>query len=68
MTEAAGSLTATALKAFVGLRRHIAARSTFAQLSALDDRTLRDIGLDRSELASVSFYGRLERRRHCQGP
>ena len=64
MAEAAGSLAEIALTAFAGLRRRIAARSTLAKLSALDDRTLRDIGLDRSELASVSFHVPFERRRH----
>ena len=38
--------------AFAGFAKRMAARRTIAQLRALDDRTLHDIGLHRSEIAS----------------
>ena len=48
----AGSMARSAGSAFAGFAKRMAARRTLAQLSALDDRTLHDIGLHRSEIAS----------------
>jgi uncharacterized protein YjiS (DUF1127 family) len=44
-------------------RRRRAVHATIATLGALDDRTLRDIGISRSELASVATNPRFERMR-----
>jgi uncharacterized protein YjiS (DUF1127 family) len=38
-------------RALAGFAKRMAARRTIAQLSALDDRTLHDIGLHRSKIA-----------------
>ena len=54
----AGLMTRGAGRAFAGFADWMAARRTIAQLSALDDRTLHDIGLHRSELASLALDGR----------
>ena len=48
----AGLMARCAGRAFGGFAKRMAARRTIAQLSALDDRTLHDIGLHRSEIAS----------------
>jgi len=48
----AGLMARGAGRAFAGFAKRMAARRTIAQLSALDDRTLHDIGLHRSEIAS----------------
>jgi uncharacterized protein YjiS (DUF1127 family) len=57
----AGIVARGAAKAFAGLAKRMAERRTIAQLRALDDRTLRDIGLHRSEIASYASYA-LDRR------
>ena len=52
-------------RAFAGFATRMAAHRTIAQLSALDDRTLHDIGLHRSEIASRGLkVGADIRRRH----
>jgi Domain of unknown function (DUF1127) len=53
-------------RVFAGFAKRMAARHTIAQLRALDDRTLHDIGLHRSELASLALYVGADRirRRH----
>ena len=56
--ETVGSVTRDAVKRF---RRRMAVRATIVQLSALDDRTLSDIGLRRSELGSIAMHGRFGR-------
>jgi ornithine cyclodeaminase/alanine dehydrogenase-like protein (mu-crystallin family) len=48
----AGLIARGAGRAFAGFAKRMGARRTIAQLSALDDRTLHDIGLHRSEIAS----------------
>jgi uncharacterized protein YjiS (DUF1127 family) len=45
----------------VGFQRLVAKSRTLARLEQLDDRTLKDIGLSRSELPSVVF-GDIDRR------
>ena len=51
----AGSIARSAGSAFAGFAKRMAARRTIAQLRALDDRTLHDIGLHRSEIASLAL-------------
>jgi hypothetical protein len=61
----AGLMARGAGRAFAGFAKRIAARRTIAQLSALDDRTLHDIGLHRSEIASRGLdVGAAIRRRY----
>jgi uncharacterized protein YjiS (DUF1127 family) len=52
-------------KAWRGYWRRRADRATRAILLSLDDRTLKDIGLDRSEVESVVYAG--GDRRICVG-
>ena len=60
-----GLMARGAGRAFVGFAKRMAARRTIAQLRALDDRTLHDIGLHRSEIASRGLkVGADIRRRH----
>ena len=62
----AGVMARGVERALVGFAERMAARRTIAQLRALDDRTLHDIGLHRSELASLALYVGADRirRRH----
>jgi hypothetical protein len=61
----AGLMARGAGRAFAGFAKRMAARRTIAQLSALDDRTLHDIGLHRSEIASRGLdVGAAIRRRY----
>jgi uncharacterized protein YjiS (DUF1127 family) len=46
----------TAAFAWIGEQRRV--NRTIAALSELSDRTLADIGIDRSEIARVARYGR----------
>jgi uncharacterized protein YjiS (DUF1127 family) len=46
-----------AAKAFAGLRKRRAIRATVAELRSLDDRTLHDIGIHRSEIDSIAWVG-----------
>jgi uncharacterized protein YjiS (DUF1127 family) len=46
-----------AAKAFAGLRKRRAIRATVAELRSLDDRTLHDIGIYRSEIDSIAWVG-----------
>ncbi len=50
-----GALARAILASFAERRR---ARRTRAQLAALSDRLLADIGLERSDIARVARYGR----------
>ena len=45
---------------------HRAQRASVHLLSSLDDRTLQDIGVNRSEIESVVYSKYGERRRHYQ--
>ena len=56
---AAAARIATAWKDF---RSRMRARDTIAQLRSLDDRTLKDIGLHRSEILSVALGAGFQRR------
>jgi uncharacterized protein YjiS (DUF1127 family) len=51
------SIAGMTAKAFAGIRKRRAIHSTVAELRSLDDRTLRDIGLDRSEIESIAWVG-----------
>jgi uncharacterized protein YjiS (DUF1127 family) len=52
MAAGAAARIATAWK---GFRRRMRARDTIAQLRSLDDRTLKDIGIHRSEILSIGW-------------
>ena len=54
---AARSIAGMAAKAFVEVRKQLAIRATVAELRSLDDRTLSDIGLHRSEIDSIAWVG-----------
>jgi len=51
----AGVMARGVERVLVGFAERMAARRTIAQLRALDDRTLHDIGLHRSEIASLAL-------------
>jgi uncharacterized protein YjiS (DUF1127 family) len=52
-------------RAWVGYWTHRARRATVFVLHALDDRTLKDIGMDRSEIESVVYAQPRDRARSC---
>src|SRR5215207_7278797 len=54
---AARSIAGMVAKAFVEVRKQLANRATVAELRSLDDRTLSDIGLHRSEIDSIAWVG-----------
>ena len=54
---AARSIAGMVAKAFVEVRKQLAIRATVAELRSLDDRTLSDIGLHRSEIDSIAWVG-----------
>jgi uncharacterized protein YjiS (DUF1127 family) len=51
----AGVMARGVERALAGFAERMAARHTIAQLRALDDRTLHDIGLHRSEIGSLAL-------------
>jgi uncharacterized protein YjiS (DUF1127 family) len=55
-------------RAWAGYWTHRAERATVAVLQALDDRALKDIGLDRSEIESVVRSTSPGERRICWAP
>jgi uncharacterized protein YjiS (DUF1127 family) len=55
-------------RAWSGYWTHRAERATVAVLGALDDRTLKDIGLERSEIESVVRSTHPGERRICWAP
>lgn len=62
-----GRVVAAAARRLVGaLDRWQARRDALRQLYMVDCRTLRDIGIDRSELPSI-VYGSARRERRCHG-
>ena len=58
------SVAGMAAKVFARVRKQLATRVTAAELRSLDDRTLHDIGIHRSEIASIAWVGfdRIRRR------
>ncbi|MGE3915824.1 MAG: DUF1127 domain-containing protein [Hyphomicrobiaceae bacterium] len=65
--KAAAHPLATAFRCTMSaIRRHRAFRKAEAELMSLDDRMLRDIGIDRSEIVSVLLdtSDRVHRNRH----
>ena len=54
LTEACRSIGRSAQRAYATWQRWRAARDVYVSLSDLDDRTLHDLGIDRSELTSVA--------------
>ena len=65
VVEAIRAIGAIASRAHARYRQHRQARATYDALRELDDRTLRDLGLDRSELRSIvaEVTGEAERTR-----
>ena len=65
VVEAFRAAGAVARRAYVRYRQHRRARAIHATLRELDDHTLRDLGLDRSEIRSVAaeLTGEAERTR-----
>jgi uncharacterized protein YjiS (DUF1127 family) len=64
--HALAALTARLGSVYRGWQRARRMRATVRAMSALEDRVLRDIGLDRSELlsAAAELHGHAERQRH----
>ena len=59
-SKAFGVLSLTQ-RAWAAYRTRRAEHATIAMLRALDDRALRDIGIDRSEIESVVYAARADR-------
>jgi uncharacterized protein YjiS (DUF1127 family) len=59
----AETLARAAMDGWASLKRQAARRRTVVALSALDGRTLTDIGLCRGEILSVAYGTCVERRR-----
>jgi len=57
----AGSLLAAPWRVMAGLAKELAARRAMHALADLDDRMLRDIGLDRGQIPHAARQGRIER-------
>jgi len=55
--RAARSIVGMATKAFADVRKQLATRATVAELRSLDNATLRDIGIHRSEIDSIAWVG-----------
>ena len=55
--RAARSIADVATNAFAKIRKQLAIRATVAELRSLDDRTLSDIGIHRSEINSIAWVG-----------
>jgi len=55
LADAGRAMRAQINHVIAGWRASRRARATYQALSGLDDRTLRDLGMDRSELESVSI-------------
>lgn len=55
-------------RAWASLRRRHRQRLTRLALEVLDDRTLRDIGIERSEIASIVRTEAVDRRTHYSNP
>jgi uncharacterized protein YjiS (DUF1127 family) len=53
----ARSVAGMAAKVFAGVPKQLAIRATVAELRSLDDRTLHDIGIHRSEIDSIAWVG-----------
>jgi uncharacterized protein YjiS (DUF1127 family) len=67
LLSAAARAVAVAVSSLVAaLDRWQARRQALRQLHLLDRRTLRDIGIDRSEVMSIAF-GNTSGRRRCDG-
>jgi uncharacterized protein YjiS (DUF1127 family) len=56
-----GSLLAAPWRAAAGLAKELAARRAMHALADLDERMLRDIGLDRGQIPNAARQGRIER-------
>ncbi len=56
-----GSLLAAPWRVVSGLAKELAARRAMHALADLDDRMLRDIGLDRGHIPNAARQGRIER-------
>ncbi len=63
LLTAAETLARAAMDGWASLERQAARRRTVAALSALDGRTLTDIGLCRGEILSIAYGVGVERRR-----
>jgi len=62
LTGAASTVVGFAMKMIVGVIRYRTFRAAERELYALDDRMLKDIGIDRSEIKSALSNAANERR------